>query len=140
MSATVVDSPERPRLTVPGRIVLLLGGVMLGLFGGFLQAVTIRVGGFPIPVGATLCLLTLVACLRAVIHLYERREPAVYLLVGWIVTSIALALPLPGGDIVIAGSPIAFIYLLAGAIIGTAVTQVPARLVPVREIEAGQPR
>lgn len=136
MTSTHVPSPAastEPRehpLTIPMSITLLLGGVVLGLFGGFLQAYTVPLAGVDVPVGLIFVLATVFACLRAVIHLFDKRRAGVLVLVGWLVATVALALPGPGGDIAIGANALALIYLFGGVIAGTAIVNVPAHLRP----------
>lgn len=122
------DPPRRDnRFGVGSAVVVAIGGVVVGLFGAFLQAVT--VGWFP--VGALLVLSCLVACIRALVHLFDARRAGVCFFLGWVVASIVLALPTAGGDVVIARDGVAMGYLFVGVVIGTACCNVPARLRPV---------
>jgi hypothetical protein len=152
MSATGPSSPEQcssetteaaepvetAHLSIPMGVLVLLAGGVLGLFGGFLQAVAPRIGGVPIPVGAVLVVATLVACIRALIHHYDSRRPGVLLLLGWLVVSVALALPWPGGDVVIGQGAVALGYLFGGVVMASAAANIPARLRP-REPSAVTP-
>ena len=109
-------------------LLLFAGGVVFGLFGAFISAIVISVGGVDVPVGLVLSFATLFSLLRMVIHLFGVRRAGVILLIGWLAATVLLALPGPGGDVAIASDPIALIYLFGGVIIGTACVNVPARL------------
>lgn len=111
-------------------LVLAFGGVILGLFGGFLQAWTVSLGGVAVPVGLVLVLATLVATIRALIHAFDKRRAGVVFFLGWVITSVLLALPTSGGDIVIARDGLAIAYLAIGVIAGSAAANLPARLRP----------
>ncbi len=117
----------------PG-LLLFLGGVVLGLVGAFLQAVTVSVGDLALPVGLVVMLAALFASLRMVIHLYGLRRAGVVVLVGWTLATLVLALPGPGGDVAIPGTSegvggiYALVYLLGGVVFGTACVNVPAQL------------
>lgn len=123
-------SVATPRLGVVTAVVLAFAGVVLGLFGGFLQAWTIPVLGWQAPVGLVLVLATLVAVIRALVHAFGTRRAALAFFVGWVVVSVLLALPTSAGDIVIASSPIALVYLFGGVVIGSMAANLPARLRP----------
>lgn len=122
------ESSTGTRLGIGAATVLALGGVVLGVFGAFLQAFTVTVGSRSIPVGAVVLLGCLVACIRALIHTFDTRGAGVAFFLGWVVASVVLAIPTSGGDIVIALTPIAVVYLFAGVVIGSACANVPARL------------
>ncbi len=121
------------RMTAGTAVAILLAGALFGFFGGFLQAYFVSVAGFEVPVGLILALATLVAGLRALVHMFDSRLAAIPFLVGWAVTSVALALPGPGGDIVIGANTKAVVYLFGGVVLGTACANVPARLRPAAE-------
>lgn len=118
------------RLGVPTALVLAFGGVVLGAFGGFLQAWTIPVGDFRLPIGLLLTLACLIACIRAVIHAFATRKAGVAFFIGWAVVSVILALPTSEGDIVIGRTTLAVVYLFGGVVLGSAAANIPARLRP----------
>lgn len=123
------------RLTPATAVVLVLGGVVLGLFGGFLSAVTVIVAGIELPIGLVVILAALVSCIRAAVHLFGLRRAGVLFLAGWVVATVALALPGPGGDVVIAANTVAMVYLFGGVIVGTACANVPASLTGARAVK-----
>ncbi len=129
---TAVDDPalavEPPHVGIGTALVLAVGGVVLGLFGGFLQAWTVTVGGIAVPVGLILVLATLVAVVRALVHAFSTRRAGVAFFAGWVIVSVVLAVPTPGGDIVIALNTLALVYLFGGVIIGSMAANLPARL------------
>lgn len=136
MSVPTLGAPDgaaataAPRLGVVTAVVLALAGVVLGLFGGFLQAWTVPVLGWAAPVGLVLVLATVVACIRALVHAFGTRRAGVAFFVGWVVVSVLLALPTSEGDIVIAGNPLALVYLFGGVVIGSMAANLPVRLRP----------
>lgn len=121
---------ERARFGIGTAVVLAVGGVILGLFGGFLQAWTVSVLGFGFPVGLLLVLATLLACIRALIHAFTLRRAGVTFFLGWVVATVVLALPSGEGDIVIARSGWSMAYLFGGVVLGSAAANLPARLRP----------
>lgn len=133
--AVAAVEPKSARLTPANAVVLVLGGVVLGLFGGFLAAVTVTVSGMELPIGLVVVLATLVSCIRAAVHLFAVRRAGVLFLVGWAVATVALALPGPGGDVAIAANAVAMIYLFGGVIVGTACANVPASLTDARVVQ-----
>lgn len=127
----VPESEPSARVGVGTALVLAFAGVILGLFGGFLQAWTVSVGGVALPIGLVLTLATLLAIIRAVIHAFDQRRAGVAFFIGWVVTSVILALPTESGDIVIARDGLAIAYLAIGVIAGSAAANLPARLRPL---------
>ena len=131
--AVPVEGPaqdEGPSLGVPSAVVLAVAGVVLALFGGFLQAWTVAVAGWSVPVGLVLTLATLVVTIRALVHTFQTRRAGVAFFVGWVVVSVLLALPTPGGDIVIAANTLALVYLFGGVVVGSMAANLPVRLRP----------
>lgn len=121
---------EGPKLGVVSAVVLALAGVVLALFGGFLQAWTVQLSGWPVPVGLVLTIATLVVTIRALVHTFQTRRAGVAFFVGWAVVSVLLALPTPGGDIVIAADTLALVYLFGGVVVGSMAANLPVRLRP----------
>ena len=128
-------SPERAtpptRVGVWTGLALLFSGAVLGLLGGFLQAVRVTVGDVALPIGVVVVLVTLLTCIRAVIHAFDTRRAGILILVGWAAVTVLLALPWPGGDVVLAQEPVALVYLFGGVVLATAAANLPARLRPV---------
>lgn len=138
--APVDDAPAAPAtLGVGTALILAFGGVILGLFGGFLQAWTVAVGGVAVPIGLILVLATLLASIRALIHAFDKRRAGVMFFLGWVIVSVILALPTSGGDIVIARDGLAIAYLAIGVIVGSAAANLPARLRPVPAPPTAEP-
>ncbi len=134
-----IDSPDATAADPAGRwqrplwlyaLLLLVSGFILGLFGAFISAIVLPVAGINIPVGLVLVFATLFSSLRLVIHVFGLRRAGVFLLVGWLLATVLMALPGPGDDVAIPSDPIAMVYLFGGVIIGTACVNVPARLRP----------
>lgn len=121
---------EAVRIGIGSAIVLVLTGAVIGLVGGFLQAVTVTVAGIALPVGVVVVVLALIATIRAVIHVFDRRWAGVWVFLGWVVVSALLAYQWPGGDVVIAREPTAMVYLFGGALLASAAANLPARLRP----------
>lgn len=63
-------------------LVLVFGGVILGLFGGFLQAWSVSVAGIAVPIGWVLVIATLLASIRALIHAFDKRRAGVVFFLG----------------------------------------------------------
>lgn len=131
--AVPTEEPSKvdgPRLGAPSAVVLALAGVVLALFGGFLQAWTVTVFGWSAPLGLVLTLATLVVTIRALVHTFQTRRAGVAFFVGWVVVSVLLALPTPSGDIVIAANTLALVYLFGGVVVGSMAANLPVRLRP----------
>ncbi len=127
-AAAVNPDESRQRPMWPYALLLFVSGFILGLFGAFISAITVPVAGINIPVGLVLVFATLFSSLRLVIHVFGLRRAGVFLLVGWLLATVLMALPGPGDDVAIPSDPIAMVYLFGGVIIGTACVNVPARL------------
>lgn len=128
-------SPERstvPRLGPFRAVGLVLGGVGFAFIGGFLQALTWTAGSVTLPVGLVVVFAALLAFVRALVHRYDRRMAGVWFAAGWLFASIALAVPWPGGDIVLGDNTTAKVYLFGGAVLVAMAANLPARLRPER--------
>lgn len=107
---------------------IVVCGAVLGLFGGFVQAVRLDVVGIAVPIGAALVLAGLVATERALVHAWGRRTPAVGWFTGWLAATVLLAVPLPGGDVVIGAGAVSMFYVFGGAVAGAVAASLPDRL------------
>ena len=132
MSVETTGSPDRTKLTtaITGWTYLwaLLAGLAFGMVGAFLQAATYEVGPVTIPVWAILVLLTLLVIIRAITVAYGSRKPALAFFLGWLIASTVLALPLPGGDQVIADGAVQVFYFFGGVVFGSTFVSLPAVL------------
>lgn len=115
----------------------LLGGLLLGLVGGFLQAVDVTIGSLSVPIWAVVVLAAMVVTTRAITTVYGSRKPAFSWFLGWMVATLLLALTLPGGDQVISDGAVQMFYLFGGVVIGSAVASLPAQMRPAQSPQPG---
>jgi hypothetical protein len=140
VSVTATDPPDEPAMAARASpltyIWTFLGGIALGLVGGFLQAAEVTIGPASLPVWAVVVLAAMVVTMRAITTSYGSRKPAVTWFLGWLVVSLLLAVTSPAGDQVIADGNVPLFYLFGGVVLGSAFASVPAQLRPPGQQEA----
>lgn len=105
-----------------------VGGLVLGVFGAFIQAARCALGDFSFPWGTLLMLAALVVAVRAGVSLLASRWGGVLVFAGWLVATVVFATRTPwSGDLIIASGTWQFVYLLGGLILGSAAATVVAR-------------
>lgn len=115
--ARVERPPSADRVSrVATFLVLVVVGVQLALFGGFLALATPRVLGLPIPVGPLIGLIgNFVVGLWAV-RVTGSRAAIGALTIGWLVCVIPLGTTRPAGDLVITNDVKGLAFLLLGSL------------------------
>ena len=96
---------------------LLLGGVVLGLFGTVLMASRLTVRGTTVPWGLVLSMVAILACVRGAAWLVGSRRGAALVGLGWVLPTLAFATTNPGGDILLPDVPRTYVYLVGSALI-----------------------
>jgi hypothetical protein len=96
---------------------LLLGGVVLGLFGTVLMAARVTVRGTVVPWGLILSVLAVLACVRGAAWLVGSRRGAALVGLGWVLPTLAFATTNPGGDILLPDVTRTYVYLLGSALV-----------------------
>ena len=115
----------------PGRwrtvllLLLLPGGFLLGVVGGFLTEHRLSIGSLEIPWGSILVVATLITCTRAVSLSFGTRAAGGMLFAGWLIGTALLALPNPSGDVVFTFDAATLGYLLGGSALGGAAAAWP---------------
>ncbi|MBU6146837.1 MAG: hypothetical protein KGP10_01535 [Actinomycetales bacterium] len=114
-----------------GRLILLLllmpGGFLLGLVMGFYPQAIVRIGPVPLPWGLVLSIVVVALAVRLPVRLLRTRLAGVLVLIGWGIASIALALPTPDGDLILADGWQTYAYLTAGVLLGGFLVALPPR-------------
>ena len=98
------------------RLVLVVAGIALGGAGGFLHLMRLDVAGVRLP----LALVALLAVLLVLVWaggLGGGRPAAALVAGGWLVATVALAFPGPGGDLVVTGTALSLAYLVGGMVV-----------------------
>ncbi len=95
---------------------LLLGGVVLGLFGTVLMAARVTVRGTTVPWGLVLSMLAVLACVRGAAWLVGSRRGAALVGLGWVLPTLAFATANPGGDVLLPDVPRTYVYLVGSAL------------------------
>jgi hypothetical protein len=104
---------------------LLLGGVVLGLFGTVLMAARVTVRGTVVPWGLVLTMLAILTCVRGAAWLVGSRRGAALVGLGWVLPTLAFATTNPGGDILLPDVPRTYIYLVGSAVFVVLATTLP---------------
>jgi hypothetical protein len=115
------DEPSRPTHSIVTTSVLtyaglLLGGVVLGLFGTVLMAARVSVRGTVVPWGLILSMLAVLTCVRGAAWLVGSRRGATLVGLGWVLPTLAFATANPGGDILLPDVARTYVYLVGSAL------------------------
>ncbi len=119
---TAAPRKSRKLLWLTGGI---LGGTALGGIGAFVQAGRVHIGTSTVPYGSVLSILMFAASALYVAREYQSRWPAIGMAIGWVLGTITLATETATGDLAIAVSNRATIYLVVGSILGGLVASMP---------------
>ena len=103
----------------------LVAGLLIGCAGSFVQETVLRVGGAAVPVGLVAALAVTVAGVAGAGRGVGSRTGAAVALAGWLVAAIAVSLPRPEGDLVVAADATGLVWLYGGALLGGACTFPP---------------
>lgn len=110
-------------------VALLLGGVVLGVAGAFVQAqrgiVELPWGLTPIPWGVPVVWIALVSGVRGGAWLVRSRWGASAVAVGWLTATVLLSTKTASGDVALSGGGRQFAYLIVGVILGSAAASLP---------------
>ena len=104
---------------------LLLGGVVLGLFGTVLMAARVTVRGTVVPWGLVLSMLAILTCVRGAAWLVGSRRGAALVGLGWVLPTLAFATTNPGGDILLPDLTRTYVYLIGSALLVVASVALP---------------
>lgn len=104
----------------------LIGGLVIGVVGAFLQGARFVAAGVTVPWGLVLAIVALVVLVRAAIELTGARGPGWVVLGAWIAVTVAFAAEMPSGDLVISAGGRQMVYLFGGVVAGAAAATVPA--------------
>jgi hypothetical protein len=96
---------------------LLLGGIVLGLFGTVLMAARVTVRGVVVPWGLILSMLAVLACVRGAAWLVGSRRGAALVGLGWVLPTFAFTTANPGGDILLPDVSRTYVYLIGSALV-----------------------
>jgi hypothetical protein len=105
---------------LPAHLAGLVGGLLVGCAGSFLQAVVVDAGPVALPVGLVAALtLTAYAVLRCG-QLAGSRGGALMALAGWLIAVIAVSLPTSEGDVVLPNATRSLVWLYGGTVTAAA--------------------
>ena len=112
-----------------GALLAVALGAVIGLVGAFVQAQRVLVeapwGSMSIPWGVPLVWIVLVSGVRGGTWAIRSRWGGWAVLVGWLLTTIALAAESPSGDVALSGGGRQLTYLLGGVILASAAATLP---------------
>jgi hypothetical protein len=113
--------------------LFLVLGLAIGLTGAFVQAgrtvVDTPWGVLVVPWGVPLVWVALIAAVRGGVWGVGTRWAGWAVLLGWILTTVALSTESPSGDLALSGGTRQMVYLLGGVILASAAASLP---LPVR--------
>jgi len=129
-------TPVGPEAMPPRRlglgIVGLLAGIVIGILGGYVQAMRYvwesPWGYVVIPWGALLALLVLVLTVRGAAWLAMTRWSAWAAFIGWLAMTVLLSSESPGGSIALSGGGRQLFYLIGGVVLAAATATIPVPL------------
>ena len=101
-------------------------GVLVSLFGGFLQAAKYKLL-INIPWGFALYLLIFIFAIRFVRQSFQSRFHVVAFSLGWLFIALLMSVRLTAGDLVLTSNVTAIIYLIGSVIILAAMSTLPIK-------------
>jgi len=117
--------------------LLALLGAAVGVAGAFVHHLRLHVFGASLPLGLLLALLTGVGLAVAAGLLTHSRIGAGLVAAPWLLGALPFASERPEGDLIIAGTPIGYAYLLGTALLAATTVTLPYRDLARSSDEAG---
>lgn len=122
-------------MTRPQRTLVLLAstlaGMVIGATGAFIQAhrsvIAIADWYVVVPWGIAIVLVVLLVCVRSAATITHLRAGAWLVLGGWLAMTFYLATETASGDLAVSSGLRQWLYLLVGAVVGSAVATLPPR-------------
>jgi len=120
--AAVEDALAAPALPdEPPRVLtyvgLLLGGVLLGVFGTVLASLRTVTHGHTLWWGVGLVLVAVLTCVRGAAWLIGSRRGAAIVGLGWVLPTLAFTTINPGGDVLLPDDTRTYVYLVGATVI-----------------------
>ena len=109
-------------------VLLLPGGFAYGIVAGFVQEQRLTIGEWSLPIMAFVALAGLIASIRALSLYFGTRTAGWLFFIGWLIACALMALPNPSGDVIFTAELVPVVYLLGGALFGSATASWPLRL------------
>ena len=108
-----------------------LGGMVIGATGAFIQAhrwaFALSDWYVVVPWGAVIVLAVLLVCIRAAATITHLRAGGWLVMGGWLAMTLYLATETTSGDLAVSSGLRQWLYLLVGAVVGSAVATLPPR-------------
>lgn len=101
-------------------------GVVVSLFGGFLQAAKTKLF-ITIPWGFGIYLILFYFALRYVRNYFKSRINVIAFSLGWLAIALLMSVRLTAGDLVLTNNLTAIIYLIGSVIILAAMSSMPIK-------------
>ena len=114
---TVVAAPEAEKPRVLTYVGLIVGGLVLGLFGTVLASSRLVVHGTQVSWGLALDLVAILCCARGAAWLVGSRRGAALVGLGWMLPTIAFATTNPGGDVLLPDETRTYVYLVGASVL-----------------------
>lgn len=106
-------------------------GIFVGLVGAFLQAALWNTPWLRIPWGVVVSVLVLIILIRGASWWAEARWAGWLVFAGWFLSTVAMAVESPSGDVALGEGARPLIYLIVAAIIGAFAATLPPRRIRV---------
>jgi hypothetical protein len=108
-------------------------GVLAGLVGAFVQAISLSFGDVRLPIGAVVAVALITVVARTSAVLVGSRAGAIAVAVGWALPVLWMsAFPTSEGDVILASTTSALIYVYGGVLLAAF-----AAVLPVRALRSG---
>jgi Family of unknown function (DUF6113) len=107
---------------------LAASGAVVGIVGAFVQAISLSIGGVRMPIGAVVAVTMTTVAVRAGARLVHQRAGAIAVAAGWVVTVLWMSVfPTSEGDIILASSTSALMYVYGGVLLAAFAAAFPVR-------------
>lgn len=108
-----------------------LAGMVIGATGAFIQAhrsvIVLADWYVVVPWGGAIVLAVLLVCVRSAATITRLRAGAWLVMGGWLATTFYLATETVSGDLAVSSGVRQWLYLLVGAVVGSAIATLPPR-------------
>jgi hypothetical protein len=113
-------------------------GAVVGIVGAFVQAITLSLGDVRLPIGAVVAVAVIAVAARAGAVLAHSRAGAIAVAIGWALPVLWMsAFPTSEGDVILASTTSALIFVYGGVLAATFAVVLPVR--PLRSADEARP-
>jgi hypothetical protein len=113
-------------------------GAVAGIVGAFVQAISLSFGDVRLPVGAVVAVAVIAVAARSGAVLAHSRAGAIAVAIGWALPVLWMsAFPTSEGDVILASTTSALLYVYGGALLISFAVALPVR--PLRSADEARP-